>query len=102
MEDLLYEIFLGWPSAVLGLCALTAGSVSGRVSISTIGAMSATGFCLYVSMYVFPFSLLLLLVLITNWICVFYVSKGKRAVAMAFVSPLAIECLALGYLVFAQ
>jgi len=53
-------------------------------------------------MYVLPFSLLLLLVLITNWISVFYVSKGKRAVAMAFVSPLAIECLALGYLVFAQ
>lgn len=34
---------------------LAGGAMYGKVSFSVIGAIVATGFCLFVSMYLFPF-----------------------------------------------
>lgn len=102
MENLLYKVILGWPSAVLGLSFLTLGVIYRKTTLSVVGAIAATGFCLFVSTYYAPFSFALLLVIVSNWASVVYLSKGKRGIASALIAPLAVESMALAYVVFSQ
>lgn len=102
MENLIYQVILGWPSAVLGLLLLASGVIFRKVALSILGAIAATGFCLFASTYLFPYSLVLLLVIVSNWTSVICMSKGRRGIAAVLIFPLAIENMFFGYAVYAQ
>jgi hypothetical protein len=102
VEEVLFKLILGWPSAAVGLLFLIAGIAFNKVSLSVVGAIVATGFCLYASLLFFPFSLVLLLVVVCNWASVIVLSKGGRGLAAVLIAPLLLESLLFGYLAYTQ
>lgn len=85
--EFLAIVVLGWPSAVAGLACLISAIVLKNVRIGVVGAIVATGFCVYAMLYPPPLRWLGILALIGNYSGVFAIRRKYIPLAVAFLSP---------------
>ncbi len=95
-------IVFGWPSAVVGAAVLVAGVVSRKRWLTALGALAASGFCLFVASYPPPARWLGLAAFAANWLAVLAVSRQAVAWAGVALVPHIITTLLVGYVVLVE
>jgi hypothetical protein len=95
-------IVFGWPSAVFGAAVLLGGVVSRKRWLTALGALAASGFCLFVASYPPPARWLGLVAFAANWLAVLAVSRQAVTWAGAALVPHVVTMLLVGYVVLVQ
>lgn len=95
-------IVFGWPSALVGVAILAAGVASRKPWLTAVGALAASGFCLFVASYPPPARWLGLAAFVANWLAVVAISRRAVAWASTAVVPHIVTMLLVGYAVWVQ
>jgi hypothetical protein len=80
-------VVLGWPSAICGLILLIWGAASRNAWLSAAGALVSLGFCCYMAMNPFPFSLWALFAVAFNVASVVAARLRARVLSLGLTLP---------------
>lgn len=101
MEILAIMVF-GWPSAILGIVLLACGIIYKKARVSAAGAIIATGFCAYISLYPTLIRWIAVAAFAGNWASVFALTRRSVLWATASILPFVVLIIFMAYAVLTQ
>ena len=97
--DYFFVIVIGWPSIICSALLLIAGVAMRKPGMSLAGALTSTGFCLYVAGGLWWLGLLFYA---CNWGSYYYMRNGIRRTAALLVVPFVMFSAYFGVAVLLQ